>query len=179
MDTPTLKGVWETGPYLHDGSAPTVMEVLTAANAGDRHGKTSHLSVLEKDNLAAFLLQLDEADRDGHTGLAGRAAVASRAGRLIFLKSPGGRPQGLILEGVPAGLLPKLTLHTLQGAQVLDFRNGNWQISPTGMGRSTGPRYYLPWPSPAGGDAGILPGLYLARASGPAGTLSLKILVNP
>jgi hypothetical protein len=29
LDTPTLKGGWELGPYLHDGSAADLMEVVT------------------------------------------------------------------------------------------------------------------------------------------------------
>ena len=32
FDTPTLLGVWETAPYLHDGSAPTLRDVLTTKN---------------------------------------------------------------------------------------------------------------------------------------------------
>src|SRR5690349_8463178 len=33
IDTPTLKGVWDTAPYLHDGSAATLLDVLTTQNA--------------------------------------------------------------------------------------------------------------------------------------------------
>lgn len=33
IDTPTLRGVWQTAPYLHDGSAATIREVLVAACA--------------------------------------------------------------------------------------------------------------------------------------------------
>ncbi|MEM1179340.1 MAG: Ig-like domain-containing protein [Acidobacteriota bacterium] len=31
IDTPTLLGVWETGPFLHDGSAPALEDVFTVA----------------------------------------------------------------------------------------------------------------------------------------------------
>ena len=31
LDTPSLLGVWETAPYLHDGSAATLRDVLTTA----------------------------------------------------------------------------------------------------------------------------------------------------
>ncbi|MDB5050018.1 MAG: hypothetical protein JWO30_3089 [Fibrobacteres bacterium] len=60
IDTPTLKGVWETPPYLHDGTAPTLMDVITGANVGDKHGKTSHLTAKQKEQLVAFLMQLDD-----------------------------------------------------------------------------------------------------------------------
>ena len=57
-DTPTLLGIYRMGPYLHDGRAKTMHEVLTTANPGDRHGKTSHLKPTEVDDLVAFLKSL-------------------------------------------------------------------------------------------------------------------------
>jgi YVTN family beta-propeller protein len=57
-DTPTLLGVYRTPPYLHHGKAKTLREVLTTCNAGDRHGKTSHLAAAEIDALVAFLKAL-------------------------------------------------------------------------------------------------------------------------
>lgn len=62
IDTPTLLGIWETGPYLHDGSAPTIRDVLTTRNAGDLHGEVSTLSSTEVDQLVAFLGQIDGHD---------------------------------------------------------------------------------------------------------------------
>jgi cytochrome c peroxidase len=58
MDTPTLVEAWRTAPYLHDGSAATMREVLTTANRNDRHGKTSHLTDRQIQDLVAFLLSL-------------------------------------------------------------------------------------------------------------------------
>ncbi len=58
FDTPTLVELWRTGPYLHDGAAVTVEDVLTSHNKGDRHGKTSQLSKEEVAALAAFLRSL-------------------------------------------------------------------------------------------------------------------------
>jgi cytochrome c peroxidase len=57
-DTPTLLGVYRAGPYLHDGRAKTLHEVLTVHNKGDQHGQTSHLSPAEVDDLVAFLKSL-------------------------------------------------------------------------------------------------------------------------
>jgi hypothetical protein len=59
IDTPTLLGVWETAPYLHDGSAPTLRDVLTTANPRDEHGFVSSLASEEVDQLVAYLQQLD------------------------------------------------------------------------------------------------------------------------
>jgi YVTN family beta-propeller protein len=58
FDTPTLVEGWRTAPYLHDGSAATMLEVLTTRNPGDKHGKTSHLTPQQLDDLAAYLLSL-------------------------------------------------------------------------------------------------------------------------
>ena len=59
LDTPTLHGLHNTAPYLHDGSAATLMDVLTTRNKGDKHGKTSHLSPAQLQDLVAWLLQLE------------------------------------------------------------------------------------------------------------------------
>jgi DNA-binding beta-propeller fold protein YncE len=59
IDTPTLRGVWLTAPYLHDGSAATLLEVITSRNPDDRHGVTSTLSETERDVLVSYLLQID------------------------------------------------------------------------------------------------------------------------
>jgi DNA-binding beta-propeller fold protein YncE len=58
FDTPTLVELWRTAPYLHDGSAATLREVLTTRNPKDEHGKTSHLSPGEIDDLVQYLLSL-------------------------------------------------------------------------------------------------------------------------
>ena len=57
-DTPTLLGVYRTAPYLHDGVAPTLKDLLTTANKGDKHGTTSHLNSAQIDDLVAFLQAL-------------------------------------------------------------------------------------------------------------------------
>jgi len=58
FDTPTLVEIWRTAPYLHDGSAATLREVLTARNPQDHHGITSNLSSGEIDDLCEYLLSL-------------------------------------------------------------------------------------------------------------------------
>ncbi len=58
FDTPTLVEGWRTAPYLHDGSAATMREVLVERNPSDRHGRTSHLTPDQLDALTAYLLSL-------------------------------------------------------------------------------------------------------------------------
>lgn len=61
-DTPTLLGVYRTAPYLHDGSAATLRDVLTTCNPDDRHGRTSHLTPQQIDELVEFLQSLPYED---------------------------------------------------------------------------------------------------------------------
>jgi cytochrome c peroxidase len=56
LDTPTLVEVWRTAPYLHDGRAVTLEEVLTRHNPDDRHGVTSGLTAEQISDLAEFVL---------------------------------------------------------------------------------------------------------------------------
>ncbi|HEY5910879.1 MAG TPA: hypothetical protein VJA21_09790 [Verrucomicrobiae bacterium] len=58
FDTPAPVECCRTAPYLHDGSAATMREVLTTRNAGDRHGRTSHLTARQLADLAAYVLSL-------------------------------------------------------------------------------------------------------------------------
>ncbi len=58
FDTPTLVECWRTAPYLHDGSAVTLSEVLTVKNPDDCHGKSSHLTPEEIHDLATYVLSL-------------------------------------------------------------------------------------------------------------------------
>ena len=56
--TPTLIEVWRTAPYLHDGRAITLEEMMTKFNPGDKHGKTSHLNTREIKDLAEYVRSL-------------------------------------------------------------------------------------------------------------------------
>jgi len=58
FDTPTLIECWRTGPYLHDGRAVTLTDMLTKHNPGDKHGATSHLSKQQIADLVEFVLSL-------------------------------------------------------------------------------------------------------------------------
>ena len=55
---PPLYELWRSAPYLHDGSAVTLRDMLTIYNQADEHGKTSHLTSNQINQLAAYLLQL-------------------------------------------------------------------------------------------------------------------------
>ena len=57
-ETPTLREVWRTAPYLHDGRAATLEEVFTKHNQSDKHGYTSDLSPGEIQDLVEYVNSL-------------------------------------------------------------------------------------------------------------------------
>ncbi len=57
VNTPSLRGISATAPYLHDGSAPTLRAVLETARNGEM-GDTSSLTDGEMDALEAYLMSL-------------------------------------------------------------------------------------------------------------------------
>jgi YVTN family beta-propeller protein len=58
FDTPALRGVRRTAPYLHDGRAATLDEVFTKHNPQHRHGAAHRLSKAELADLLAYLKSL-------------------------------------------------------------------------------------------------------------------------
>jgi hypothetical protein len=58
FDTPTLVELWRSAPYLHDGSAVTLRDVLTTRNEKGKHGGAASLTKEELDDLVAFLQSL-------------------------------------------------------------------------------------------------------------------------
>jgi YVTN family beta-propeller protein len=56
FDTPSLIEVWRTAPYLHDGRALTLREVITHSQRDDLHGVTSPLTPRQIDDLSEFVL---------------------------------------------------------------------------------------------------------------------------
>jgi len=58
FDTPSLIELYRTAPYLHDGRAATLMDVITTHNPKDAHGETRQLTAQERADLVAFLKSL-------------------------------------------------------------------------------------------------------------------------
>ncbi len=76
LDVPTLKDVWATAPYLHNGAAKTLEEVLTVYNTNDAHGATSTLSATQIKQLEAYLKQIDGSE------------IASESQQILKIASP-------------------------------------------------------------------------------------------
>ena len=61
-DTPSLRGLWQSAPYFHDGSAATLRDALTRPSAGSEHDVTGLLTEAELADLIAYLLALPFAE---------------------------------------------------------------------------------------------------------------------
>ena len=58
-DTPTLIEVWRTAPYLCNGQAATILEMLAPKhNPKDQHGRTSNLTKQQLSDLAEYIMSL-------------------------------------------------------------------------------------------------------------------------
>ena len=64
IDTPTLRGVAYTAPYLHDGSAADLPSVFNSTNApdGTPHASFRTLNATQQNELISFLQELDGSD---------------------------------------------------------------------------------------------------------------------
>lgn len=62
LDTPSLRGLFNSAPYLHDGSAASLFEVIGERNALQAHGETAALDTQQREQLVAFLLQIDASE---------------------------------------------------------------------------------------------------------------------
>ena len=116
IDVPTLRDVWQTAPYLHDGSAATLRDVLTTQNATGRHGATATLTTGQVDQLVAYLQQIDGSEP---------AAAASLA---LTLSSPAAAASYAEGAAVPLGIT---TAGLANITEVRYYANGNQVASAT------------------------------------------------
>jgi len=74
LDTPTLRGVWDTAPYLHNGAAATLQDAVSA------HDGVS-LSAADLDAVASYLNEIESLANDSQEtcGAPSYAAASDRA----------------------------------------------------------------------------------------------------
>lgn len=58
FDVPSLKGTYNSRPYLHDGRAASLEEIFTKFNPQNKHGQTSGLSLEQLGDLLEYLRTL-------------------------------------------------------------------------------------------------------------------------
>jgi hypothetical protein len=127
LDTPTLRGLWKTDPYLHDGSAATLRDVLVNRNIGGRHGYLFSLSETEINQLTAYLQQIDDLELSAPTSgpngppvLPALADQTSQAFQYVSLNVSATDPNGDLLTyhalGLPSGLVLDSNTGIVSGA---------------------------------------------------------------
>ncbi len=84
LDTPTLRGLWKSAPYLHDGSAGTLTDVLVNHDLSGKHGGLFHRSPVEIAQLVAYLESIDDLEVSAPTS-GGTAPVIAAQGPLTSL----------------------------------------------------------------------------------------------
>ncbi len=125
LDIPTLRGAWATAPYLHDGSAATLQQAISA------HQGVA-LNPADLDNLVAYLRSLDELPLTAplpKTQFAGWAEVTAGTDGNPASNADGDLLPDLLeysLDGLPnSGAFPTagaLTLEQLPGSIALLVR---------------------------------------------------------
>ena len=58
LNTPSLLGIARTGPFLHDGSAPTLKARILMGKESNKHGQTAALTAGEVDDLVSYVRSL-------------------------------------------------------------------------------------------------------------------------
>jgi hypothetical protein len=89
IDTPTLRDVWQTAPYLHDGSAATVEAAIQAHNSFT-------LNSTDLANVASYVKQIGR-DEAGAT-VPGTPTTGVKYVRLVALSEVNGNPFTTIAE---------------------------------------------------------------------------------
>jgi DNA-binding beta-propeller fold protein YncE len=143
LDTPSLRGLWNTGPYLHDGSAATLLDVLTTQNPAGLHGATGTLTPLERDQLVAFLKQIDDDEP---------AAIPVPAAGLTATAGTG--QISLSWQAVPGATSYRVKRSTVSGGPYAVIANVS-STSHTDPGLSAGVTYYYVVSSVNGGGEGF------------------------
>lgn len=129
IDTPPLLNLWQSAPYLHDGSAPDLRAALLA---GVWHGDVAGLDAADMDALIAFLLQID----------AGEPPIQGAVPAVDIV-----RPLSTQVYGTDRGI--ELAVNTATGlervARVLFYVDGHF------VAADETPIYATVWPDPAPG----------------------------
>lgn len=131
LDTPTLRGLWKSSPYLHEGSASTLKEVFRDRDLSGKHAALFDRSDAELDQLIAYLNSIDDFEtaapsEPGNTlsisPVADRTNVSGNLVAFIASASGGSAPYQWEALGLPPGIS-------------IDTATGQFQGAPSTVGR--------------------------------------------
>lgn len=136
LDTPTLRGVWATAPYLHDGSAATLADAVRAHNG---------LALTDPD-LATLVAYLQQIDANESTAPAPNqppvltnpgnqtGAVGVSVNLTISATDPDGNALTYSATGLPAGLTLNPSTGVISGAPTTTGSNNVTLTVSDGLG---------------------------------------------
>jgi hypothetical protein len=117
IDTPTLRGIWSTAPYLHDGSAASIADAVSAHNgvslgAGDMASLVAYLKQIDANEVSAPFPNVaptvdNPGNQSGETGTAVNLAISA--------SDANGDPLTYSATGLPAGLSINATSGVISG----------------------------------------------------------------
>ena len=107
IDTPTLRGLWNTAPYLHDGSAATLAEAVS--------GHTPAIPASLLAQLVSYLKQIDQSEpappSNHPPGVNNPGDQTHEEGETVAVAVVGNDPDGDPLVYSASNLPPGLTLN--------------------------------------------------------------------
>ncbi|MCW1925070.1 cadherin domain-containing protein [Luteolibacter arcticus] len=125
LDTPTLRGLWKSAPYLHDGSAATLEEVLRDRDLSGKHAGLFARSDAEVNQLVAYLNSIDDLETSAPGGAGTPPSISPIADRTSDLgslvaftasASGGTAPYEWEALGLPPGIAIDAATGEFQGA---------------------------------------------------------------
>ncbi len=99
FDTPTLKGLWNTARYLHDGSQTSLAGVFQSddpTTGTATHKVVAALAAADQADLFAYLRQIDEAETPAYVPAGADNLVVIEAEAFSALQAPVGQAQSWI-----------------------------------------------------------------------------------
>ena len=171
FDTPSLCGVWDTGPYLHHhpGSGGiTLRDVMTTYNPNDLHGTTSQLSSTQIDYLVAFLQSIAWPGSTGTAVAAPELAGESRDDRLeAIYPNPFGERTSMRFSVERNAAEVRIDVVDVQGRRVR-------ALLDRPMARGS---HHVGWDSRDESGRRVAPGVYFARLTVDGGRAGEKKMV--
>lgn len=140
IDTPTLRGLWLTAPYLHDGSAPTLKALFTTRNPLGLYAGLQSIAQknpLAIDQLVAYLLQIDDSEPAFELPLPGIELVTPSEGMSLRVGEP---------------LLLSVNINAMMGPA----HSVEYYANDESLGLAHGPLYKLNWTPSAAGSYAIM-----------------------
>lgn len=173
--TPVLNDLWNTPPFLHDGSAPTLLDVVRSCDTTDTdcgqaglgrnidglHGKTAHLTPQQLNDLVAF--QKAPHNPVGSTGTtiaAGELTLTKlqvnfgkAAGKGNFTLTGTAAPGALPVDPADGGLVFTLAVPGGETMELLEVAADAASVKVTGDGKRIS--YAAKAPIPALGQLNV------------------------